>query len=222
MPMARAASDRYVFVAGAFSALALACFLAGFLMAPLLGVGKPGVTLDDAVLPEPVALQPFLLDDHNGAPFTRDRLLGRWTMLTFGYSHCPDHCKRALAALERVAQRTFDDDWPGTPLQVLFVTVDSRRDTPATLARFLAEYHPSFLGLRGSDRATAALARQLGVIFLREFPDEHGIYLVQHTHIVLLIDPQARLVAGFGLPYDSEHMLDRLAALVASSKEPSP
>jgi protein SCO1/2 len=143
-------------------------------------------------------------------------------MLTFGYSHCPDHCKRALGALQRVAEPTRGDDWSGKPLQVLFVTVDSRKDTPTVLARFLGDFDSSFLGLRGEDRATAQLAQQLGVIFLREYPDEQGNYLVQHTNIILLVDPEARLIAGFGLPYDSEHMLERLSTVVARERSRAP
>ena len=205
---------RYSLLVGWFMALVLGCFLAGFLLAPWLGMDRlTGFKPKDVMLAQPVRLQPFRLVDHDGNAFTHERLQGRWTLMFFGYNHCPDHCPQSLGVLRDVVQRARSDPWTEHEPQVVFVTVDSRRDSPTALRRWLSRFDASFVGLRGNDRATVELAQQLGVLFLRNPPDEQGRYFVDHPATVLLINPDAVLIAGFNRPRDAPAMAERLAEI---------
>jgi protein SCO1/2 len=90
----------------------------------------------------------FKLTDHNGRQRTLADFKGKAVVLFFGYTQCPDVCPTTLSTM-REAMALLGDD--GGRVQVLFASVDSARDTQALLAQYVPSFHPSFLGLRGSD-----------------------------------------------------------------------
>jgi protein SCO1/2 len=90
------------------------------------------------VLPEPRALADFSLVDQDGAPFSLDRLRGRWSLLFFGFTRCPDICPSTLYDLQQVSRSLDDATESARTWQVVFVSVDPERDSPARLkVRFL-------------------------------------------------------------------------------------
>ncbi len=154
--------------------------------------------------PAPKPLRHFSLIDHTGQPLTLDRLRGKWTMLFFGYTYCPDICPMALAVLSAVFQRLdrHPGVMPGT--QVVFVSVDPRRDQPDKLASYVAHFDKRFIAATGEVREIDDLARQIGAGYQIEPEDESGNYLVSHTGSIFLVDPQARFVGAFSFPHDPE------------------
>src|SRR5690554_2507295 len=80
-------------------------------------------------LPEPLPLEPFTLVDHAALPFTRDRLEGRWTLLVFGYTHCPGVCPVTLAQV-RETRALLEQQSPALDVAAVFVWIDPERDTP--------------------------------------------------------------------------------------------
>lgn len=209
-----AGRSRLVSGAG-LAAIAVAFFLAGLLLAPAPGerAGAPG-GFDRTELPRPQPVGAFSLTDLDGRPFGRERLLGRWTLLYFGYTHCPDVCEPSLRLVAGLAA-TLDDPHRGDrPVQAVFVTVDPARDTPAVLTRYLARTPGDLVGLRGSEAEVAELAAGLGILHLPRTPDSEGSYLVDHPATILVIDPDARLRAGYPFPHDAEWIAGRIAALV--------
>ncbi len=102
-----------------------------------------------AVGPPVVMAADFTLVDQNDRPFTLSGMHGHPVALFFGYAHCPDECPTTLARLAKAAL------WPGVPRdqRVAFITVDPRRDTPATLKRYIGLFKDDFIGLTGSSAA---------------------------------------------------------------------
>lgn len=104
----------------------------------------------------------FALTDQGGQPFVATRLQGRWTFLMLGDTHCARPCTDALSALAGMYRR-IDATQKLATTQVVFVSLDPRRDTPDALRRYLATYDKRFIGVTGSEAALATLAEDLGV-----------------------------------------------------------
>lgn len=162
--------------------------------------------IDGLLWPKSKALESFALADQHGQPFTLDRLKGRWTLLFFGYTHCPDVCPITLSVLKNAKGRMADAGADGDPVQVVFVSVDPQRDTLEHMGAYVAHFDPEFLGVTGEDANLKEFARQLGVLYIRAEPDASGNYLVDHTAAVFLIDPRGHLVALFQAPHTAERI----------------
>jgi protein SCO1/2 len=213
----RTRGSQRLLTASACLVLMLFCFLAGYLLAPRLNLGTTPRSRPSAQrveLPRPLPVADFSLEDV-GAPsgaraYTRDRLLGQWTLMYFGYSHCPDICRPTLGVIAQVA-RTLraETEWT-SELELVFVSVDPERDSAETLRTYLASAPVDITGLRGSEREVAALATQLGLLHGRREVDAAGDYLVDHPATILVIDPAAQLRAGFTLPHDPARISERV------------
>lgn len=166
------------------------------------------------LLPSPKALAPFSLTDHHGTPFTLDALRGRWSLLAFGYTHCPDVCPTALANLAQVRHLLAAED-PDTPYRTVFISVDPGRDTAERLTAYVPYFHESFLGATGAPAALRALAGQVGIRYERvEAPGSAMGYLVDHSAAILLTNPRGELHAVFGAPHDPRIMATDIQAIV--------
>ncbi len=155
----------------------------------------PAATLIDDTQPLPA----FALH-RSGGVLTNADLLGRWTLLDFGYTFCPDICPTTLATLKDIETRLVAIGVAAP--QVVFVSVDPARDTPERLADYVHFFDPSFIGATGSDAELAALAKHLGVQYQRHDETDKQHYTVDHGAVVYLIGPQGRLKATFSWPHD--------------------
>lgn len=182
-------------------------------MTAYLGPAQRAPDIPGLLWPNPKVVGPFQLTDHRGAPFDLARLEGRWTLLFFGYTHCPDVCPSTLAVLKQTYARIQAAAPQATPPQVAFVSVDPARDTTERLASFVTHFDADFLGVTGPDPALGALARQFGIVYVRAEPDARGNYAVDHTAAILLTDPQGRLVGLFSLPHDPAAIADQYGAI---------
>ncbi|HEY1011789.1 MAG TPA: SCO family protein [Herpetosiphonaceae bacterium] len=141
---------------------------------------------------EPASPAPALvLTDHRGTPFTLADQRGKVVLLFFGYASCPDICSTVLADLASVRQQLGPD---AEQLQVLFVTVDPDRDTPAALARYVAAFDPTFLGLRGTPEELTAVYQSYGVAVPAEHTSHAGADAPEmlHGQAIYVIDPAGR------------------------------
>lgn len=159
------------------------------------------------VLPDRAPVGDFRLVDHRGASFGPAQLRGRWTLLFGGFTHCPDICPLTTATLAQLAPRLRAR---GDGLRVVFLTVDPARDSPEVLARYLGHFGGGLTGLTGSEPEVDAFANALGLAHVRN-PGAGGEYTVDHSAVLMLIDPDARIAAYFRPP----HAVDRLEADLA-------
>ena len=155
--------------------------------------------------PEPKTLGPFSLIDHNNTPFTLADLHGKWSLLFFGFTHCPDVCPLALAVMSKVQQELEQT----RDVQFVFVTVDPERDTAARMQQYLASFNPAFIGLGGSVEQISVLTRQIGLAYFLDKTESEENYLVDHGASLFLVDPQGRLTGIFSAPQAARDVADR-------------
>jgi protein SCO1 len=152
------------------------------------------------VLPEPRALPDVELVDTHGSRFDLDAFRGRFTLLYFGFTQCPDVCPITLKVLAD-ARAKLNERAPQAVPQVVFVSVDPQRDTPAAIAEYLGHFDASFVGATGSDARVAPLVAALGVT-VEKHHHEGDHYNVTHNDTVYVIGPNAELIAIATGPHD--------------------
>ena len=145
----------------------------------------------------------FSLMDHHGTPFTRDVLTNRWTLIFFGFTHCPDICPTTLAELAELKAQLVDTE--ANDLQVVMLTVDPARDTPARLADYVPYFHPDFLGVTGEFADILSVAQRLNAPF-RKVSDPTGGYQMEHSANVMLMNPRGDYHGFFRAPLDIPKM----------------
>ena len=133
----------------------------------------------------------FALTDHTGKARTLADFNGKVVSIFFGFTHCPDVCPTTLAEMKGVLDKLGPDD--AKRVQVLFVTIDPERDTPALLANYVPAFHPSFIGLAGSPEATAKMAKDFKVFYQKVPGKTPGSYSMDHSAGSYVYDPQGRL-----------------------------
>jgi len=171
--------------------------------------------VDATVLPEARALPDFLLEDHRGKVFTNESLIGQWSFVFFGYTHCPDVCPTTLALLnqvEQVLKKETDIDLPKT----IFISVDPERDTVSQLAEYVPYFNPEFTGVTGSLENLQVLTKSLGIAFGKDSDTESKEYEVFHSSRIMLIDPEGRLKALFAFPHDVNQIASDYIKIIAS------
>jgi cytochrome oxidase Cu insertion factor (SCO1/SenC/PrrC family) len=141
---------------------------------------------------------PFYLTDQTGRAVTDADIRGRWMLVYFGYTNCPDACPLAL---QKMTTALKDLGPLADRLAPIFITVDPARDTPDRLAAYLRNFDPRIIGLTGSSEQIADVAKAYRVYYAPNQPDKSGAYLVGHSSFLYLLDPAGRFNAL--LPMDS-------------------
>lgn len=155
----------------------------------------------------------FTLRDSEDQPFTHRDLVGRWSLMFFGYTHCPDVCPTTLSTLDK-AYRLLEAGENREPPAVVFVSVDPERDDADQLGEYVRYFNPRFRGVTGTDEALTPLTSGLGILHTRaENPNDPESYLVDHSAVVLLIAPDGRLIALFNAPHEAEAIAHDVTAL---------
>jgi protein SCO1/2 len=165
------------------------------------------------LLADPKPLPDFLLTDTAGTAFTRRELMGHWSLLYFGYTHCPDACPTTLMDLDHMLAalgKTKD----AVPPRVYFVSVDPKRDNLGLLRNYTLYFNPAFVGVTGELEQLRALTAPLGVDFSYDPANQTGNYAVNHSVAVILVDPQAEETAVFTPPLVPERMAADFRAIV--------
>ena len=171
----------------ALIALSLAMFV-GKMLTPRV-LSKQDLALQGAyVFDNPRIIKPFSLLDQNAEPFTLERLQGRWSLLFFGYTYCPDICPTTLADLKKFKAMLADADL-NDDVQIILVSVDPARDTPEQLARYLAYFDPEFIGVTGEFLDVHAFAANVNAAFTKVLSPGNASYLVDHTSNIVLVNP---------------------------------
>ena len=154
-----------------------------------LGAGAPGDA--GVALPAGLALGgPFALTDQTGRRVTDADFRGRWLLVYFGYTTCPDVCPTELQTIARALDALGPKGEAVTPV---FVTIDPDRDTPSVLAAYIAQFSDRMVGLTGSAQEIARIAREYRVYYAKAPARNNETYLVDHSSFVYLMDPDGRL-----------------------------
>lgn len=132
----------------------------------------------------------FVLTDPAGQPRRLADFKGKAVVLFFGFTQCPDVCPTTLSSMREAIKLLGDD---GKRVQVVFVTLDPARDTGELLAQYVPQFDPSFVGLRGDDATTAALAKDFKVFYTKQPGKTADTYSIDHSTGSYAFDPQGRL-----------------------------
>ena len=161
------------------------------LAAIALVVACAAVLLARLFIPSGLAAPDFTLTDQNGQPYTLSAHRGHPIALFFGYAHCPDVCPTTLAALAGAKRKLGPS---GQTFDVVLVTVDPKRDSPAVLKRYVHLFDPAFMGLTGSEAQLDPVYAAYHIVHEIETPAKSANgYTVAHSSVVQFIAPDGRL-----------------------------
>ncbi len=147
----------------------------------------------------------FELTAHTGKRVKVSDFQDKFVVMFFGFTHCPDICPPTMVKLAQLMQRLGNE---ANQVQVLFITVDPEHDTTAQLAKFVPQFSPTFLGLTGTDKEIAEVAREYHVFYAKNPSSPPGQILVDHATGILIKDTKGkvRLLVKNEIPLDDlEH-----------------
>jgi protein SCO1/2 len=135
---------------------------------------------------------PFTLTSQDGKSVSDTDFAGKYLLVYFGYTNCPDMCPTGLQSMSRALDMLKTD---ADKVQPLFITVDPARDTPKRLKEYDSAFHPKIIGLTGSAEQIASVAKEYQVYYEKGEGDQD--YEVDHSSVIYLMDPSGKLVTTF-------------------------
>lgn len=161
---------------------------------------------------------PFDLVDTKGQPKTNKDYLGKWILLYFGFTHCPDICpdelEKMILAVNKVNSSPNCDK-----VVPIFITIDPERDDVETMAAYVEEFDPNLVGLTGAKDKIEEVSRNFRVYFSVGPKDEDNDYIVDHTIIMYLIGPDGSFMDYYGQNKTDEQVAGGIAAHMRKYKQ---
>ncbi|GFP93824.1 protein sco1 homolog 1 mitochondrial [Phtheirospermum japonicum] len=159
---------------------------------------------------------PFNLIDHNGKPVTDKDFIGKWNLIYFGFTHCPDICPDELIkmaeAIDKIKKKS------GMEVVPVFISVDPERDNVEQVREYVKEFHPKLIGLTGSPDEVKNAARAYRVYYMKT-EEEGSDYLVDHSIVMYLMDPNMQFVKFFGKNFDAATLADGVIQEIKQHKK---
>ena len=169
------------------------------------------------LLPQSKDIGALKFRDHKGNAFTKDRLLGKWSIVFFGFTNCPDICPTTLQTLAEVKQSLqatpIDNGNAWAPYQVIMVSVDPERDKLEKLNSYVPWFDEEFIGLAGDLEYTQEFAKKLGIIFYKSQQQSDTVYEVDHSASLILLNPQGKYAGAITAPHKIDEISSDLLAL---------
>ena len=165
------------------------------------------------VLPAPLGLAEFSLLDQNGDAFSRASFGDHWNLVFFGFTHCPDICPLTLQVLANARQQMLDAGAQELP-RIVLISVDPERDTPEIISQYVGYFGAGVIGVTGELAEVRKLTDGLGVFFQKTSVDD-GDYSVDHSAVVIVVDPQSNFHALFSAPHEAASFEHDLPIIMA-------
>jgi protein SCO1/2 len=197
----------------------IVAFILGGAIAAGLGVAlslrdAQGVPNAATIVPAGDALPEFSLLDQEGNAVDRGLFEGQWDLVFFGFTNCPDICPTTLQMLAQVRKRLDAAGVMPVP-RIVLVSVDPERDTPEALARYTSAFGENIVGITGDIAEIEKLTRSLGIYFASTEPADDGSYSVDHSAVVLVLNPNGRFRALFSGQHRVEDFVHDLPIILA-------
>jgi protein SCO1/2 len=188
--------------------LVTAALIAGIAGYSTLGPGRMPLSSGIALVGGP-----FSLTSHQGKRITNEDFRGKYMLVTFGYTYCPDVCPTELqiisAALDLLGERAKD-------IQPIYITIDPARDSVAALAQYMPNFHPRYVGLTGTAEEIQAVAKAYRVYYAKVAGQGGQDYLMDHSSIIYLMDKQGTFLKHFSYGTDAKQLAEGIAAAIDS------
>jgi protein SCO1/2 len=166
------------------------------------------------VLPAPSDLPEFSLVDQNGATIGRDVFRDHWSLVFFGFTHCPDICPLTLQVLADARQQLAEAGQQPLP-RIVLVSVDPERDTPEVMKRYVGYFGDDIVGITGELEEIRTLTNGLGIFFEKSRQDDDN-YSVDHSAVVIVMNPQGQFQALFSAPHQAANFVHDLPIITGS------
>lgn len=151
--------------------------------------------LENILMPGSKDIGPVDLLDHHGTVFNAERLKGKWSLLFFGYTHCPDVCPTALSKMGESLKVLEKQPGYAKDLQGIFISVDPARDSAEKLGSYVTYFHPDLIGATGEPKAIRKVASRLGASYRKQGSKSETDYEMYHFAGLFMINPQGQAVA---------------------------
>lgn len=165
-----------------------------------------------AVYDPPQPIDDFALPASTGETLRFSDFRGQWVLLFFGFTHCPDVCPTTLLEYREVVQQLGD---AADGLQVLFISVDGRRDTPDVLAGYVARFNPTFIAMQGDADTLAEIQPQFGLWYSFTGDTSGTTYGVDHSARTYLIDPDGQLRMSYSFGTETNVLTETIREMMA-------
>ena len=192
------------------------------LIALVLGIGfnvwttarhKVHLTTSGTRITQLQRLPEFQLNDGSGHPFTNHSLKGHYSFLFFGYTRCQGICPMTMTMLTQLYAKLEKDNLP-LP-QIVFITLDPKRDTQTIVANYAKAFNHSFIGVTGPLVGIQQLSKQMGVVYIRAKQDSSNKnYQIDHSGTLYLINPDGQLLAVFSPPHEKDSIAQDYKMLI--------
>ena len=153
---------------------------------------------------------PFELQDGNGRVVTNRDFGGKWMLVYFGYTHCPDACPTALSDMANAVDLL--PEGKRSDVALLFITIDPERDTPAVVKDYVSNFNAPITALSGTPEQIAKAAKEYRVYYAKH-KTEDG-YDMDHSSIIYVMDPSGEFVTNFTHQNSPEQIAAKLRTLV--------
>lgn len=202
-----------IVAAGALVAVVLA-FVAGYFFSQnnLTTINPP--TVAGFFWPPPPPVEHLNLIDTSGRVFNETRLNNHWTLVFFGYTHCPDICPTTMHTLNQVHNNLAGYQAFERNGQVLFVSVDAARDTPDVLRTYTDYFNPAFFAAAAPNEELYRLTEQFGVEVRKISGEPSDEYHFDHPAHVLLVGPDNRITGVFAPPLDAADIANQVRVII--------
>lgn len=175
-----------------------------------IGYGETGAPFnkqaDDASSGKALIGGEFVLVDQNGNEFSSEQLKGKKSLVFFGFTNCPAICPTSMAVISAALEQLEDAD----EVQPVLISVDSERDTPEVMKAFLANFHPSFVGLTGDEEKLAEVKKAYKVYSNKGEVPEDGNYNMDHSSLVYFMDENGEYITHFNGMESAEEMAAKI------------
>jgi len=164
------------------------------------------------VFPSAKPIKHINFTSHQGQTFNQTQFNGKWSIVFFGFTNCPDICPTTMQTLKQVKQDLSEKSlWQN--YQVVMVSVDPETDTPERLANYVPFFDSEFTGIVSNIEKTTEFAKQLGILFIKREKQERDFYEVDHSASLILINPKGQYAGVIGAPHKADEIAADLAKL---------
>jgi protein SCO1/2 len=157
---------------------------------------------------------PFSLVDQTGAPVTDQSYKGKYRLIYFGYTFCPDACPTELQIMAQAIDSLGAD---GAKIQPIFITIDPERDTVEHMAAYVKLFDPRLVGLTGTPEQIAGVARAYRVYYAKAPAQDEGPYMMNHSSYVYLMNPDGKFLTVFSSDLDADRLASEIRRYMGAS-----